>query len=52
MFALRPVNYPKDMPFCVQRLIEMPEKAASLYFCNRDEFFESRGCLNFYGATA
>lgn len=36
----------------VQRLIEMPEKTASLYFCNRDEFFESRGYLNFYGATA
>lgn len=36
----------------VQRLIEMPEKTASLYFCNRDEFFESRGYLSFYGATA
>ena len=36
----------------VQRLIEMPEKTAALYFCNRDEFLESRGYLNFYGATA
>lgn len=36
----------------VQRLIEMPEKTASLYFCNRDEFLESRGYLSFYGATA
>jgi len=36
----------------VQRLIDMPEKTASLYFCNREEFFESRGYLNFYGATA
>jgi RimJ/RimL family protein N-acetyltransferase len=36
----------------VQRLIKMPEKTASLYFCNRDEFLESRGYLNFYGATA
>jgi len=36
----------------VQRLIEMPEKTASLYFCNRDEFFESRGYLSFYGTTA
>ncbi|MGE6407315.1 MULTISPECIES: GNAT family N-acetyltransferase [unclassified Psychrobacter] len=36
----------------VQRLIEMPEKTASLYFCNRDEFFESRGYLSFYGATS
>ena len=36
----------------VQRLIEMPEKTAALYFCNRDEFLESRGYLSFYGATA
>ncbi|WP_286738970.1 GNAT family N-acetyltransferase [Psychrobacter sp. UBA3068] len=36
----------------VQRLIDMPEKKASLYFCHRDEFFESRGYLNFYGAVA
>ncbi|MBI0426481.1 GNAT family N-acetyltransferase [Psychrobacter sp. NG27] len=36
----------------VQRLIEMPEKTAALYFCNRNEFLESRGYLSFYGATA
>ncbi|HCT72807.1 MULTISPECIES: GNAT family N-acetyltransferase [Psychrobacter] len=36
----------------IQRLIDMPEKKASLYFCNRDEFFESRGYLNFYGEVA
>ena len=36
----------------VQRLIEMPEKTAALYFCNRDDFLESRGYLSFYGATA
>ena len=36
----------------VQRLIAMPEKTAALYFCNRDEFLESRGYLSFYGATA
>ncbi|WP_201551300.1 GNAT family N-acetyltransferase [Psychrobacter fjordensis] len=36
----------------VQRLIEMPEKTAVLYFCNRDEFLESRGYLSFYGVTA
>lgn len=36
----------------LQRLIDMPEKKASLYFCNRDEFFESKGYLNFYGAVA
>ncbi len=35
----------------VQRLIDMPEKKASLYFCNREEFFESRGYLNFYGTA-
>lgn len=36
----------------VQRLIEMPEKTASLYFCNRDEFLSSRGYLSFYGAAS
>lgn len=36
----------------LQRLIDMPEKKASLYFCNRDEFFESSGYLKFYGAAA
>ncbi|ERL55157.1 GNAT family N-acetyltransferase [Psychrobacter aquaticus] len=36
----------------LQRLIDMPEKKASLYFCNRDEFFESSGYLKFYGAVA
>ena len=35
-----------------QRLIEMPEKKASLYFCHREAFFESRGYLNYYGAAA
>ncbi|MGP9689430.1 GNAT family N-acetyltransferase [Psychrobacter sp. AOP22-C1-C5] len=36
----------------LQRLIDMPEKKASLYFCNRDEFFESSSYLKFYGAVA
>ena len=36
----------------LQRLIDMPEKKASLYFCHRDEFFESSGYLKFYGAAA
>ncbi|MGP5119193.1 GNAT family N-acetyltransferase [Psychrobacter alimentarius] len=36
----------------LQRLIDMPEKKASLYFCNRDDFFESNGYLKFYGAAA
>lgn len=36
----------------LQQLIDMPEKKASLYFCNRDEFFESKGYLNCYGAIA
>lgn len=36
----------------VQRLIEMPEKTASLYFCNRYDFYESRGYLNFFESPA
>ena len=36
----------------LQRLIDMPEKKAALYFCNREEFFESSGYLKFYGAAA
>ena len=35
-----------------QRLLEMPEKKASLYFCHREAFFESRGYLNYCGAAA
>lgn len=35
----------------VQRLAEMPEKTAALYFCYRDEFYESRGYLGFYGES-
>lgn len=35
----------------VQRYLDMPEKQASLYFCNRDEFYESRGYKDFYSST-
>ncbi len=34
----------------VQRTINMPEKTASLYFCNRDDFYESRGYHNIFNA--
>lgn len=35
----------------IQRLVDMPEKKAALYFCHRDEFYKSRGYLGFYGET-
>lgn len=31
-----------------QRIINMPEKDATLYFCHRDEFYDSRGYKDFY----
>ncbi len=36
----------------VQRIIKMPEKKASLYFCHRDEFYDSRGYKDFYSNSS
>ncbi len=35
--------------YFLQRTIDMPEKKAALYFCNRDDFYESPGYLSFFG---
>lgn len=34
-----------------QRIISMPEKSATLYFCHRDEFYNSRGYKSCYNSN-
>lgn len=38
--------------YFLQRTIDMPEKTAALYFCTREDFYESRGYLSLLGNSA
>ena len=38
----------KQFGYFLQRYIEMPEKKASLYFCHREDFYQSNGYQSFY----